>query len=220
MNSNANQKIIMISGKMGSGKTTLMNKLIAYAHDAGVSCHNVIFADTIYKIHDYALELLKARGIERDIAKDGKLLQLLGTEWGRATLGEDVWVRCLMGQIDGLKKAIDVGMKDRKTIFIISDCRFKNEFDGVPDCFKVRLEASKEVRKARCSQWRDNDVHPSEIDLDGYAKEGKFDCYVDTELEIQDSLEHLIWCFDEWAFGEETGPEFNGFSELCGKYYV
>ena len=191
-------RIIILSGKQGSGKTTIMEKLMEEARESGVFCKNVILADTIYKIHDFAIDLLKQRGIERNIVKDGKLLQLLGTEWGRTTLGEDVWVKCLMGQIEGIEEARRVSLDRSYALYIISDCRFKNEFDGI-EGYKVRLEASTECRKARCSQWRDNDTHISETDLDEYAAAGKFDLTVDTENnEIQSCVDQITKAFNEW----------------------
>lgn len=203
--------IILLSGKQGSGKTTLMQALMTtlmYGH--GKKVYPVIFADTIYKIHDYALALLEQRAVKRDIVKDGKLLQLLGTEWGRA-IDQDIWVKCLNGQMENILKETNSDPND--VIFLVSDCRFKNEFDGV-DGFKVRLEADKETRKKRCSQWRDNDTHPSEIDLDEYAAQGKFDCYVDTTKSIEWCAKHIIDCMtDKRTYG-------NGYSSVYDKYYL
>ena len=67
---------------MGSGKTTLANDITPLLQQDGYAVHSVIFAQTIYDIHDFALQLLEDRGVSRDIIKDGPLLQLLGTEWG------------------------------------------------------------------------------------------------------------------------------------------
>lgn len=207
-------KIILLSGKQGSGKTTIMNTLSTHFKAEGHRVVPVIFADTIYRIHDFAIDLLKQRGIERPLVKDGKLLQLLGTEWGRQTIGENVWVDCLKGEIAAHEK--ELTGEEVPTIFLVSDCRFKNEFDGI-EAFKVRLEASKEVRKARCSQWRDNDTHPSEVDLDEYSRLSKFHCYVDTEGRIDTSLNHILACFHKW---EKKAPNIeSGFGEVSKKYY-
>lgn len=210
--------ILLISGKQGSGKTTLMENLRRQFAASGYRTHNLIFADTIYRIHDFAIQLLKERGIERDIVKDGKLLQLLGTEWGRATIDENIWVKCLEGQ---MRNILERG-KDHNhspNIFFISDCRFQNEFDGVPGAFKIRLEASREVRKERCSQWRDNDTHASEIDLDGYAAEGKFDCYVDTEQDKDLCIESVGHALKLWeAYDGSWGGSYN-FENVSRKYY-
>jgi hypothetical protein len=64
---------------------------------------------------------------------------------------------------------------------VIGDCRFENEFDAFPHALRVRLGCPEEVRKSRCSMWRENTQHPSEIGLDKYAKEGWFDLYLHTD---------------------------------------
>lgn len=207
-------KVIIISGKQGSGKTTLMGELARSLGLQNMFPVDLIFADTIYKIHDFAIKLLKQRGIERNLVKDGFLLQFLGTEWGRKTIDENVWVNCLKGEMANWEK--DLPKED--LIFLISDCRFQNEFDGIPDAFTVRLEASTEVRKERCSQWRENDTHPSEIDLDGYAKQGKFTCYIDTEKSKSEVAEAISAALLIW--GLDKGIKGLGYEEVAKKYYV
>lgn len=166
--------IIMISGKQGSGKSTIMDAVIKLANFRGMSAMDVRFAETIYNIHDYIRETLRFRGIERP-DKDGRLLQLLGTEWGRETIHPDIWVRALLGYINNVAP-----VPKANQLFVISDCRFRNEFDLI-EAFKVRLEANKDIRKGRCEGWRDTDSHISETDLDDYSAEGKFDLTINTE---------------------------------------
>lgn len=201
--------IVLLSGKQGSGKTTLMNEVKKVLEGGGYDVRNVIFADTIYKIHDFAISLLSARGVERDIVKDGFLLQFLGTEWGRKTIDENIWVRCLLGEIQSIRNL----HPESKLAFIVSDCRFVNEFDGVEGALKIRLEASRELRKARCSQWRENDVHISETDLDRYATEGMFDLYVDTERDLERSVTQIVQAIE----GKSTR---NYYDEVFEKYYL
>ncbi|MDH4164705.1 MAG: hypothetical protein OEW15_18755 [Nitrospirota bacterium] len=149
------------------------------------------FASVIYDIHD------AARGILEDLdimhppelsAKDGKLLQFLGTEWGRKTYGEDIWVLCTQAEVRKFFTSHDQDetyapeSSDDDVTVIISDCRFKNEFNAFPDALKIRLECPRELRRERCEQWRENDTHPSEVDLDTYAAENQFDLLFDTHL--------------------------------------
>lgn len=178
-------KIIMISGKQGSGKTSIMNNIILMAARMGMNAMDVRFAETIYNIHDYIRETLRFRGIERP-DKDGRLLQLLGTEWGRETIHPDIWVKAMLGFIDNVSP-----QPKPNQLFVVSDCRFKNEFDLV-DAFKVRLEAPKDVRQARCDGWRDTDTHISETDLDEYAAQGKFDLVIDTTSTKSDEVAKFI----------------------------
>lgn len=157
-------KLIMVSGKQGSGKTTLVDQLEKCLPNVGRSK----FAKAIYEMHDAVLEIMRKYGF--NITLDKRLLQLLGTEWGRNHVHNDVWLMCLSAQVDQLKAA-------GHDYVLVDDLRFKNEFSGF-ECIKIRLECPEEIRKARCSQWRDITAHPSEIDLDDWVD--KFDLVIDT----------------------------------------
>jgi len=174
-------KIIMLSGKQGSGKDTIADTIAEF-----VQCNKSIyvvklkFASTIYEMHDACLKILESRNIFRpEVKKDGPLLQLLGTEWGRLTIDKNIWVECLQGEINNeIKK---MGNTQCKTLYIfITDCRFPNEFDGVTDAYRVRLECDREIRKSRADGWRESDTHLSETALDEYSAAGKFDLTLDT----------------------------------------
>ncbi len=185
-------QIILLSGKQGSGKTTLQKELVRVIHSRPKHrCHLVNFADPLYQIHNYAINLLKHLGITRDIVKDGPLLQLLGTEWGRKTIDENIWVKTLQNRIK-----LEGGLTARnfeKNIFIVGDCRFRNELEGIPEALRVRLECDIEIRKARCEAWRENDTHPSETDLDEYSVvPKKFDMLFNTGMVAAPTIAQLI----------------------------
>lgn len=194
-----NFKVVVISGKMGSGKTTLATALARCAHrHPHVRAVVMNFADTIYEIHDFARGRMKDLGLptpEGLEVKDGSLLQFLGTEWGRKTYGQGVWAEALVGRI-GKFLALS-GEAFASYLFIIPDCRFKNELAAFPDALKVRLECPREVRKARCSQWRENDLHQSEVDLDEWVGitglPEKFDMYFDTNTMPPEGIAELIY---------------------------
>jgi hypothetical protein len=78
-----------------------------------------------------------------------RLLQVLGTDFGRKMLGEDVWVKMIMDKLN---------YEDR---VVISDVRFPNEAEA--------------IRKLGGSVWRINrrnhsavNGHPSEHAMDNY----------------------------------------------------
>lgn len=173
--------IVLISGKMGSGKTTLANSLIESLNRRGHWIgHSEIFAEPLYKMHDACREIIRNLGVEPPHPnKDGNLLQLLGTEWGRKTLGDDIWIRLLKNEISKMEKIM--GKYNPNVVSIVSDCRFKNEFNALPQAYRVRLECQRHIRKGRVAMWRDNETHQSEIDLDEYADQGKFDYVFDTD---------------------------------------
>lgn len=182
-----NTKVILLSGKQGSGKSTLQNSIIAHQHDHETFVHVVNFADPLYQMHNYCLNVLEEHGVKRDIVKDGPLLQLLGTQWGRETIDPDIWVTMLKEKIDRL---IYERPAYKSHIFIVGDCRFKNELLGLPEALRVRLECSKEVRRERCSAWRENDTHQSEIDLDDWSD--RFDLIYSTEHQSPQFIAHSI----------------------------
>lgn len=144
---------------------------------------------------------IKKQGLYGFVAKDGELLQLLGTEWGRNCVGKNIWVDCLKGELEHLKK---IWTEKHHLFCIVGDCRFENEFDSFPDALRVRLYCDKETRKKRCSDWREKDAHLSEIGLDKYAGQGKFDLCLHTKyMDISECAEQILR-----ALTENTWKEF------------
>lgn len=177
--------IVLISGKMGSGKTTLARRLHEHFTAKGYNAIRTRFAEPLYQMQDKVREVLKDFNYTNyDYeTKDGPLLQLLGTEWGRKTVDENIWVDLIKSKYEFEKdlmrsKGLD---PDEGLVFLVEDCRFKNELDYFPEAISFRLECSREVRKSRCEMWRDRDTHPSETDLDGYATEGRFTNTINSE---------------------------------------
>lgn len=166
-------KIIMISGQQGSGKTTLADRLwdFFYNENTRSGAVRLKFADPLYAANEAIKDAMEPYGIQ--VAdKEGTLLQLLGTEWGRKVKGENVWV-------DALKRQLSLVEKNQPNAFIIiDDCRFSNEFDAFPDALRIRLKAPEEVRKTRTKSWRENTGHASEQDL--MAREKEFELVIDT----------------------------------------
>ncbi|MFS6706496.1 hypothetical protein WHK35_14280, partial [Staphylococcus aureus] len=110
----------------------------------------------------------------RDLVKDGPLLQMLGTDWGRKTINENIWVSIAQ------KRAAAALAENPKTLVIVGDCRFPNEFEAFPEALRVRLECPEDARKQRCSMWRENTAHASETGLDELARDKRFDLYLYT----------------------------------------
>lgn len=159
---------LLISGKQGSGKTTLAREIIKRWETLPKGrALEIPFAKPLYEMHDFLLGYMANLGFDRDIVKDGPLLQYLGTDWGRKNFGDNVWVDANKAAIEIEKKKYDWA----DLLIVIPDCRFQNELFNNVLAKTVRLECAREIRKARCSAWRENDTHPSEIDLDHFANE-------------------------------------------------
>lgn len=172
-------KLIMVSAKQGGGKSTLCDGLEKVLPNVG----RTRFAKVLYEIHDAVLKIMRDYGFNMTL--DKRLLQLIGTEWGRNHVHNEVWVMCFRAQIDKLKA-------EGKEFIICDDLRFRNEFDAF-DCIKIRLECPEEVRKTRCSQWRDATTHQSEIDLDQWVD--KFDLVIDTSTASEEETLHKAISF-------------------------
>jgi hypothetical protein len=169
-------QIILISGKQGSGKTTIANELIRQLKVLRFDYAGTEkFAETLYEMHDYLLNRMETLTGNPRIKKDGRLLQVLGTDWGRNNFGVNVWCDILKRKMDKLTWSIG-----SKRLIIIDDCRFENEFDTFPEALRVRLEAPEEIRKLRCPAWREDVNHASETGLDSYSFQGKFDLCLNT----------------------------------------
>lgn len=165
--------VILISGKQGSGKSTLAENL-EHALRSYARVTVAKFAAPLYDMHREIRSVLQRVGADNMDSNliDGPLLQLLGTEWGRKTRGEDFWANIAKKRV-----AVDIklhGHNKRKSIYIFDDCRFENEIKAFDaqigyNVVRVRLEAPENVRKERARKWRENTDHPSEIGLDHWV---------------------------------------------------
>jgi len=183
------KRILILSGRQGSGKTSNTKGVADLARAEGFTPVFFKFADVIYEMHNACLPVLKKFGIRPDdMVKDGELLQVLGTEYGRNRISRDVWAKACRRNIDHFLMAYS-----NPGLAVIDDCRFENEFDLFPDAFKVRLDCAEDVRKARCSYWREDTAHPSETGLDDYERRGKFDLKWNTEYATRDVVSAGIW---------------------------
>jgi hypothetical protein len=187
--------VILLSGKQGSGKSSIQKELSSVLKECtGSFSYSLNFADILYEMHDAVLAILHQYIPARSIVKDGPLMQLLGSDWARQTIDYDIWVKCLKAKMLKIENEYRFLHSSPQLYFIIGDCRFENEFDAFPDddfkrVYKIRLEAPEQIRKNRCSMWRENSTHISETNLDTYAENFKFDLYLDTnENSIQACL--------------------------------
>lgn len=166
--------VIMISGKQGSGKSTLSKNLARTLSVGELKTVELLkFAGPLYEMQEAVRSVAKTYGIAMP-EKDGLLLQWLGTEWGRNVRGTEVWVNALKYKAEN----------SRADIVIIDDCRFENELNAFDNTraqvIKIRLFAENTVRKLRADGWRDNEEHPSEIGLDHIPNE-QFNLALETQ---------------------------------------
>ena len=128
-----NNIVLLICGKQGSGKTTLAKGLMEAEIVPNLIKHHLKFADPLYDIQKRVLGAMMEYGVESDVnKKDGVLLQLLGTEWGRTVYGENVWIDIMLSRVRSLVSTHSLF----DNLIIIDDCRFENEFHLFPQSLK------------------------------------------------------------------------------------
>lgn len=113
--------LIGIAGPKRSGKTTLAEglcKVFSLEHHSFAGPIRAFVASIL----GYTLEELEVRKEEPVVWLDGKtprqLMQTVGTEWGRATVHDELWVRSLLARVPAEGA-------------VISDVRFPNEAEAI-----------------------------------------------------------------------------------------
>lgn len=168
--------VVLISGKQGSGKSTIATRL---QYDPDIRGSIQKFARPLYELHDLILSYLKKEGIQRP-EKDRALLQIIGTEYGRNNIHIDVWAQIALNFATAFTSKVG-------GYLIFDDLRFENEMDlfknsPISDkCFFIRLNCPEDIRRQR-TEFFCNPNHPSEVGLDHRMKD--FDLIVDTRQSI------------------------------------
>lgn len=155
-------------GKIGTGKNyiaeQIFQKMMPYKQTAVLAFADQLKIDGIVKL---GLDRYKCFVKKDEYTR--KALQRIGTEEGRDVYGADLWINYMR---EWILTHAERGTKR----FIISDVRFKNEFDLIAEEFNginIRVEAP-ERNKAKLLQEAEGDekklailsAHISETDLD------------------------------------------------------
>lgn len=143
------------------------------------------FSAELYRFAGPLKAMLRELGIDPDGDKDAKppvlcgrtvryALQTLGTEWGRETIHQDLWCRCVIDKI----------IRDQCAIALLDDLRFPNEAAVlVQNEFKL-------FRIFRPAGPRPDPSHPSEAYYDAITR--KFDVPTISVEEGQDGIQKAI----------------------------
>lgn len=178
------QMIVGLAGRKGSGKSTvaeiLKDKFGYRTMSFATPLKDMLMAMGVTEDEIYNIDL-KEKPLERFGGKSPReLLQLLGTDFARNMVAEDVWVRALEARIDP------------KDMLVIDDVRFPNEAEMIRD------HGGKIVRVIREGQEQGLiDTHVSEagIPLELIDHEIRnVSCYVsDLELSTVRVMEELLY---------------------------
>lgn len=149
---------VAFCGAMRTGKDTGSDYLTANLRGVKLK-----FADPLYAMMHAVQDVA---GMPHK--KDGKLLQILGTEWGRETIDQNIWVNLFEREVKRLDAEADEAGRPRPNIFV-SDARFTNEFEKLKSMgfTLVLLKRPKRLREAAevgATVTKRNTNHASERD--------------------------------------------------------
>lgn len=112
--------LIGFNGNMGVGKSTAIQALKDYVFPREV--HLVKFAQPLYDMQEFIYRRISSVHTRPDsFTKDRKLLQWLGTDWGRDTISQDLWVSIWKAQVESIRR------RSPDSIIVCDDVRFDNE---------------------------------------------------------------------------------------------
>lgn len=113
-------RILAITGKMGAGKTQVTDLIKAKAQ---VPITTIKFAGALYEMQNALYKIIN-KPIPQP--KDRKLLQWLGTEWGRA-IDKDLWTKLWKERAEFFLNS------NHESVVLCDDCRFDNEAELITE---------------------------------------------------------------------------------------
>lgn len=128
--------IVGLAGAAGCGKSTVAEYLRSQYQFFDFALADPLY-DMVSAMTGLPKDRLKVRSIKEErIDWAGKspreLLQLLGTEFGRAILGDDIWIKSLFRRIDATQAAMTAYWKKPvECHFAVADVRFDNEAQAI-----------------------------------------------------------------------------------------
>lgn len=155
---------------MGSGKTTVIDLI----RETGCDYAYIKFAQPLYDIQQFVYDRI---GREQPKPKDRKLLQWLGTDWGRS-IDENLWVNVFRNEVRHAREHLPQG-----GYILNDDTRFNNEAETIKELggYIVEVVASPETRAKRI-----------ELIQSGHASEKGIDpSFVDYRIMNNGSIEDL-----------------------------
>lgn len=238
------KKAIFLGGTQGSGKTTGATFITNQLADGQWNFEIIKYADPLYEI-TRIVDRFFCRLVGRDPeAKNGKLMQKLGTDIGRELYGEDVWVNEAKKRADAV--AEEAKACDQSHVVIFEDVRRENELmlkelfrEAGYDVVSILFEAPLDVRKARAESFRPDTSHKSESELE--TLRDRFDYIIETSGDIalkesklkeilksigiefnprsllEDSVKIFNDCLEAWEETTQCGANFEWYYDAGGR---
>ncbi len=182
--------IILVSGKKGSGKSTLTSALRDFWGNRGTACWKYSLAEPLSEMAKAVYLVGGHYGITPpEGGKDSDLMQALGDTWGNQK-DPLIWVNAAKHRMSMITdRWEELGFF---YIALLERVCHPVQFDAWPDALTIRLECDRDIRKARAVHWPADEHHASETALDAYAAEGRFDLVLDSGKHTVDELVQVV----------------------------
>lgn len=163
-------RLVCFTGKMGVGKSEAI-KLLNSSDTVLVK-----FAQPLYDMQEYIYNRISSvYARPESFIKDRKLLQWLGTEWGRDTISQTLWV--------DLWKAEVTKNLSRGKLVVCDDVRFDNEAQAVKSLGGLTIKIISDKTDKRIDTQSGINNHSSEAGIH-YS-------YIDAMVENNGTLEEF-----------------------------
>jgi phosphomevalonate kinase len=189
--------IIGLSGKMGSGKNYIAEKIIYPDFKDNYNILIIGFGDLMkYELYARDKTLMYDELYDHKTFETRNKLQQYGTENGRDKYHQDIWIRGLDIQIETFRRR-----SNDQCLIIICDVRFTNEAEYIKEKGGkiIRVIASDRTEERYLRESNKNKEmyekivnHKSEIELDLY----KFDYYINNNKDNNNFYKEIIEIID------------------------
>ena len=172
-------KLIGFTGGMGVGKSTaikcLKDMLEDMIHTDVPQVRLVKFAQPLYDMQEFIYRRISSvQKRPENFIKDRKLLQWLGTDWGRDTISKTLWIDIWKAEVAVLKQV------HPSDIIVCDDVRFDNEAEALKSAGGTLVKLVSTATAKRIDIHSGISNHSSEAGVDPK--------YVDLTLENNGTL--------------------------------
>lgn len=178
--------LIGFNGSMGVGKSTAIQALKDFVFPQEVTL--IKFAQPLYDMQEFIYRrIAPVHSRPSNFTKDRKLLQWLGTDWGRDTISQSLWVSLWVDAVEELRA------EDPSAIIVCDDVRFDNEAEVLKAMggHIIKIVSNRNGDRINLSAGIPN--HSSEAGI----KNNFLDFVVENNDTVAAFEERLVACFRE-----------------------
>lgn len=157
--------IIGFSASMGAGKSTAVEKLKDHVDKLEL----VKFAGPLYEIQELIYDKIASVYTRpKSFVKDRKLLQWIGTDWGRETISNTIWLDLWKTKVNSIRNS---SLNASELLIVCDDVRFDNEAELIKSVggYVVQINCDKnhnriDTTAGLCNHKSEAGINPKLVD--------------------------------------------------------